>query len=197
MTEASTCATLVSAAMPTSSFRNLVPHVHVTALVHPSAELIGEVDLGEYVSVWPACVLRGDRGAIVVGARTNLQDGTVAHATGGLSTTRIGRDCTVGHRAILHGCAVGDWCLVGMGAIIMDNAAVGEWSFVAAGALLPPGRAYQPRSFIMGVPARRVRDVTDAEVEVIRRSRQSYLDLAAEYAATGGASERHRAPGMP
>ena len=120
------------------ALEGLVPVVHPTAWVHPSAVLIGEVELGPNVSIWPTAVLRGDMGLIRFGADSNLQDGAVCHNTSGRSETLIGERVTVGHRAILHGCIVEDDCLIGMGAIVMDNARIGAGSFVAAGAVVPP-----------------------------------------------------------
>ncbi len=167
--------------MPITPYRNLAPEVHASCFVHPSSEIIGEVRLGKDVSVWPGVILRGDRGAIVVDARTNLQDGVIAHATGGISSTTIGADCTVGHRAILHGCQVGVHCLIGMGAILMDNTVLGEWCFVGAGALLTPKKEFAPRSLILGSPARRVREIGPSEIAVIERSTLAYLELAAAH----------------
>jgi gamma-carbonic anhydrase len=149
--------------------------------VHPSAQLLGEVELHEDSSVWPSCVLRGDVGSITVGARSNVQDGTVAHATGGVSVTRVGLETTIGHRVVLHGCLVGDHCLVGMSSTLLDNASLGEWCFVAAGSLVPPGRIFEPRSFIMGSPAKRVREVGARDLEAIDHAWRVYLDLVKGY----------------
>lgn len=164
--------------MPIESFENHSPRVHRAAFVHPGAWLIGDVEIGEDASIWPTAVLRGDHGLIHIGPRTSIQDGSVAHATIQISETRIGAECTVGHRAILHGCIVGDRCLVGMGSILMDNAKIGDESFIAAGSLIPPGKEFPARSFIVGAPARRTRDVTDKELMMIQFSWQSYQDLA-------------------
>ncbi len=122
--------------MPIESFGSNSPRVHPLAFVHPGAHLIGDVDVGEEASVWPAAVLRGDHGPISIGARTSVQDGCVAHATENRSQTRIGMECTIGHRVVLHGCRVADHCLVGMGSVLLDNAEIGEWSFVGAASLL-------------------------------------------------------------
>jgi gamma-carbonic anhydrase len=164
--------------VPIETFEQHTPRIHPSAFVHPSAHLIGDVQLDDESSVWPTAVLRGDHGAILIGPRTSIQDGSVAHSTHGTSETRIGAECTVGHRAILHGCRVGDRCLVGMGSILLDNSEIGDDSFVAAGALVPPNRKYPPRSFILGSPARRMREVTLQEVEWIRYSCEAYRDLA-------------------
>jgi len=168
--------------MPIESVGELKPVVHPTAFVHPGAWVLADVHLAEDVSVWPLCVLRGDSGRITIGARTNLQDGTIAHATTGESITTIGADCTVGHRVTLHGCTVGDRCLVGMGSTILDNAVLGDECFVAAGTLVPPGKVFEPRSFIIGTPGKRLREVTARELEMIDRAGRSYLRLMALHA---------------
>ena len=155
----------------------MTPKIHPTAFVHPSAVLIEEVTLDEEVSVWQTAVLRGDMGAIRLGARSNVQDGAVAHATLGTSHTSVGTECTIGHRAVLHGCSIGDHCLIGMGSIVLDNAEIGDWSFVAAGSLITPGKKYEAGSFLMGSPAKRIRPVKDSEREWIQHSCMVYLEL--------------------
>lgn len=155
----------------------MTPKIHPTAFVHPSAVLIEDVTLSEEVNVWPTAVLRGDMGFIKLGARTNFQDGAVAHATMGSSNTSVGEECTIGHRAVLHGCTIGHHCLVGMGSIVLDNVEVGDWSFIAAGSLLTPGKKYEPGSFLMGSPAKRIRGVKDSEREWIQHSCMVYLEL--------------------
>jgi carbonic anhydrase/acetyltransferase-like protein (isoleucine patch superfamily) len=168
------------------NFERFVPHVAPDAFVHPAATVIGEVELGAEASVWPSAALRGDHGAIRVGARTSVQDGTVAHATENVSQVLVGSECTVGHRAVLHGCRVGDHCLVGMGSILLDNVELGEWCFVGAGTLLTPGKTFPAGSFILGSPGRRIRDVTSQEKEWIVYSWKAYLDLTRRYRARGG-----------
>jgi carbonic anhydrase/acetyltransferase-like protein (isoleucine patch superfamily) len=160
------------------SFQRFTPEVHATAFVEETACVIGEVRLAAGVSVWFQAVLRGDVGPIVVGERTNIQDGCVVHCTRGKFVTTIGADVTVGHRAILHGCTIADRVLVGMGAIVMDGVAVGEDVLIAAGALVSPGTKVPPRSLVIGSPARVKRPLTDAEVEQIRRSAASYIEYA-------------------
>ena len=137
--------------------------------------------LEEDVSVWPTTVLRGDSGTIHVKARTNVQDGTIGHATGGVSKTTIGTQCTIGHRVILHGCTVGDRCLIGMGSILLDGVELGDDCFVAAGSLVTPGKKFEARSFLMGSPARRVREVTSEELAQIDKSWRVYLELMRGY----------------
>jgi carbonic anhydrase/acetyltransferase-like protein (isoleucine patch superfamily) len=165
--------------MPIESYRGLVPSIHPHAWVHGSAQILGDVRLEEDASVWPTSVLRGDCGAIFVGARTNIQDGTIAHATTGFSQTTLGAECTIGHRTILHGCTVGNRCLVGMGSIVLDGVELGDDCFVAAGSLLTPGKRFEPRSFVMGAPAKRIREVTEHDLEVIKLSWQIYQGLLA------------------
>ncbi len=171
--------------MPIESFEKLTPRVHPSAFVHSGAFLLGDVVVGEEASIWPAVVLRGDHGGIVVGARTSIQDGSVAHATEGISQTVIGAECTVGHRVVLHGCRVGDHCLVGMGSVLMDNAELGEWCFLGAGSLVPPGKVFPPRSFLLGSPARRLREIGAREQEHIEYAWRAYQDLARRYRTQG------------
>jgi len=150
--------------------------------VHESAIVIGEVTIGPYVSVWPSVVLRGDQGGVFIGAETNIQDGTIAHATGGVSQTRVGKQVTVGHRVLLHGCTVEDRCLIGMGAILLDNCHIGEECLIGAGALVPVGRVIPPRSLVLGVPGKVVRTLTDKDIEdVVLHGHREYMKLAEEY----------------
>jgi carbonic anhydrase/acetyltransferase-like protein (isoleucine patch superfamily) len=167
--------------MSSEAFENLLPIVHPTAFVHPSAQLLGDVKLDEDVSVWPTTVLRGDCGTIHIGARTNVQDGSVAHATTGMSQTSIGIECTIGHRVILHGCTVGNRCLIGMGSIVLDGAEIGDESFVAAGSVVTPGKKFPPRSFILGSPAKRIREVSETDLMMIDGAWRSYLRLMHAY----------------
>jgi len=166
-------------------YQGFEPKVHDLAYVHPSAQLIGEVDVGPEASVWPCAVMRGDNGAVALGARSNFQDGAIAHATLGQSRTTIGQECTIGHRAVLHGCTVGDSCLVGIGAVVLDHAVLGDWCFVAAGALIPPNRKFPPKSFIMGSPAKVVREVSTKDMEWIAHSWRVYQDLCRAYRGGG------------
>lgn len=169
--------------MSSEPFREFSPRVHGTAWVHPSAQLLGDVELSEEVNVWPLTVLRGDCGTIRIGPRTNVQDGTIAHATAGFSETTIGADCTIGHRVILHGCTVGDRCLIGMGSVLLDGCVIGAGSFVAAGSLVTPGKVFEPGSFIVGSPAKRVREVRESDLAMIENANKVYLELVKEYRA--------------
>ena len=134
----------------------VAPVVHPTAWVHPDATVIGRVELGAEVSVWPQAVLRGDYGEIRVGARTSIQDGTVLHTTEQHPTV-IGADCVVGHLAHLEGCTVGDRCLIGSNSVVLNRVVVGDGSLVGAGALVAEGTVVPPDCRALGVPAR-IRD---------------------------------------
>ena len=155
---------------------------HSKALfVAANAAVIGSVELGEHSSVWYGAVLRGDTEPIRIGARSNIQDGTVVHTDDGFPTT-IGDDVTVGHNVILHGCTIEDGCTIGMGAILLNGSRVGANSLVAAGALLPEGREYPPDSLIMGVPARPVRELTQEELARVSEGAAIYILRAREHA---------------
>jgi gamma-carbonic anhydrase len=162
-------------------FGGKLPVIGAGVYVAPNAVVIGDVTLGDESSVWFGCVVRGDVGWIRIGKRTNIQDVSVVHVTGGLANTTIGDDVTVGHRAILHGCTVGDGCLVGMGATVMDNAVVGEGSLIGAGALVTPGTRIPPRSLVLGAPAKVVRPVKDHEAKMGIVGAEHYVALARAY----------------
>ena len=158
------------------------PCIGASVFVAPSAELIGSVELGENSSVWFQCVLRGDIAPIRIGAHSNIQDGTIIHTDPG-APTLVGDWVTVGHRAVLHGCTVGNNCLIGMGAVLLDHVQVGEGSIVAAGALVTENTVIPPRSLYMGVPAKRRREVTEEEQAFIRMHAEHYLQHKANYLA--------------
>ncbi len=165
---------------------NLLPHgdtlpqVAESAWVAPGAYVIGDVSLGEESSVWYGAVLRGDTEPIRIGARTNVQDGCILHADPGYPVV-VGEGCVVGHNAVVHGCEIGDNCLVGMGATVMNGAKIGEGSVVAAGAVVPEGREFPPRSLVVGIPAKRVGDVTDEQAADIERGASEYVERAAAH----------------
>ena len=166
-------------------YKGIEPRVDPAAWVHETAVLIGDVEVKARATVWPTSVLRGDQGAVVVGEETSIQDGTVAHCTGGMSTTVIGARCTVGHRVVLHGCVVEDDCMIGMGAILLDNCRIGSGSIIGAGALIPVGKNIPPRSKVMGVPGRIVGEVSDWEYELmIGGGHHEYQKLLSDYQPT-------------
>jgi carbonic anhydrase/acetyltransferase-like protein (isoleucine patch superfamily) len=170
--------------VPTLPYLDRQPIVDPTVFLAPGAWVIGDVTLGPSVSVWYGAVLRGDADHIEVGARSNVQDGAVLHVDAGRPCL-VGEDCTIGHRAIVHGCTVGRSSLVGMGAVLLSGATIGEESLVGAGAVVPEGRLFAPRSLILGHPARLIRVLSDEEVErLVRPGAGNYLEYA----------KGHRAP---
>ena len=167
-------------------YREILPRIAASAFVHPAAVVIGDVELGEGASVWPQATLRGDEGRIVVGAGTNIQDGTTVHMTGGLSHTTMGAHVTVGHNCILHGCTIGDNALIGMGAIILDNAVVGEGALIGAGSLVTQNKVIPPGAMAFGNPAKVVRELNDEERAQLQVAWQHYVEQARIHAAGAG-----------
>ena len=168
-------------------FRNIHPQLGKNVYVDPSAVVIGRVKLGDDVSIWPCAVLRGDENDIAIGARSNIQDGSILHIVSagneppsGIPLT-IGEDVTVGHGVILHGCTIGNFCLIGMGATVLDGAVLEDFVFVGAGAVVTPKKRLSSGGLYLGNPARRVRDLTDAEKAELRVSADHYVALKNEY----------------
>ena len=157
-----------------------MPNIHPTAYVHPAAVVTGDVTLGARVSVWPTAVIRGDTDSIVIGPDTNVQDGTIIHVDHGVPTT-IGARVGIGHRAIVHGATIEDDVLIAMGAILLNHVHVGTGSIIGAGAVCTEGMQIPPNSLVLGVPARVVRDTSEAERARIRQTVESYLTLQDEY----------------
>lgn len=162
-------------------FRGAMPRVHPTAYIDDSAQIIGDVEIGEESSVWMCVVIRGDVHQIRIGRRTNIQDGTIVHVMRGTHATTIGDDVTVGHGAILHGCTIEDRCLIGMGATLLDGVTVGHDAIVAAGTLLPEGATVPPRSLAMGTPGKVKRELSDADVASIRDYAERYVGYRLDY----------------
>lgn len=156
------------------------PTIHPTAYIHPSAVVVGDVTLGARVSVWPTAVIRGDTDRITIGADTNVQDGTIIHVDHGVPTT-IGARVGIGHRAIVHGATIEDDVLIAMGAVLLNRVHVGTGSIVGAGAVCTEGMRIPSNSLVVGVPARVLRQTTEAERERIRNTVESYLDLQEAY----------------
>ena len=163
-------------------FKNHAPRVAPSAYVDESAQVIGDVVIGEESSVWMNAVVRGDVNHIRIGSRTNVQDGTIVHVMRDPShPTTVGDDVTVGHGVVLHGCTVANRCLIGMGAILLNGSSVGEDCIVAAGTLLPEGMAVPGRSLVMGSPGRVRRALTDDEIAFILQSAQNYVTYRLDY----------------
>jgi carbonic anhydrase/acetyltransferase-like protein (isoleucine patch superfamily) len=163
------------------SLGDISPLVDPTAWIAPGAVLAGDVTVGPEASVWYATVVRGDGDAIVIGARSNIQDGCVLHTDPGLRLV-VGEGVSVGHRAVLHGCVIEDGVLVGMGAIVMNGARIGAGSIVAAGALVTEGVQVPPRSLVVGAPAKVRRELTEDEVQHIRHNADHYVAAARQHA---------------
>ncbi len=152
-----------------------------SAYLDPSAQVIGDVTIGDESSLWMHVVVRGDVNTIRIGRRTNVQDGSVVHVMRGTHPTTIGDEVTIGHGALVHGCTLGDRVLVGMGAIVLNGAVVGDDTIVAAGSLVVEGMQVPPRSLVMGSPARVRRALTDEEVASIRQYADNYVGYRLDY----------------
>ncbi len=169
-------------------FEDLKPRIAPSAYIDATALVIGDVDIGEDASVWPLCVVRGDIQRVRIGARSNIQDGAIIHVTHdsrfcpGGQPTLIGDAVTVGHKAILHACTIGDLCLIGMGAIVMDQAVLKPGVMVGAGGLVPPGKILESGFLYVGSPVRALRPLSDREQEFLSYSAENYVRL----------KERHR-----
>jgi carbonic anhydrase/acetyltransferase-like protein (isoleucine patch superfamily) len=169
--------------MPIYALADTAPDLHPDSWVAPSADLIGAVRLGAGASIWFGAVVRADNGTIAIGARSNVQDGAVLHSDPHAPLT-LGEDCTIGHRAVLHGCTIGDRVLIGMGATVLNDAVIAEDCMVGAGALVTEGKSFPPRSLIVGAPARAVRTLTDEQLAGLRLSAAVYVEKAAHYRDT-------------
>lgn len=167
--------------MPRYRIAGHEPQVAATAWVAPSADLIGDVQLGAHASVWFGAVIRADNTPILVGDRANIQEGAMLHSDPGAPLT-VGEGCTIGHHAILHGCTLGAHILVGMGATVLNRAVIGEHCLVGAGALVTEGKVFPPGQLIVGSPARAIRALTDAEIAALTLSADHYAAKAAQFA---------------
>ena len=168
--------------MPLYEIDGARPQLGEGAWVAPSADLIGDVRLGNRCSVWFGAVIRADNTPIILGDETNVQDGAIGHSDPGAPLT-LGARVTVGHQAILHGCAVEDEALIGMGARILNGAVIGAQCIVGAGALVTEGKTFEARSLIVGSPARAVRQLSEEQVAMLRLSAAHYAEKGARYAA--------------
>ncbi len=162
------------------------PRIGRGVFLAPNATVIGDVEIADEASIWFGAVLRGDIGPIRVGPRTNVQDLACVHMTGGVSAATLGADVTVGHGAILHGCTIGDRCLVGMGSVVLDNAEIGEGSVIAAGSVVTARSVFPPRSLVRGTPARLLREVNEAEGALGIDGARHYLENARRFRAICG-----------
>jgi len=169
-------------------YKEWFPKLAKNVWIAPNATVVGNVEMGEDVSIWFGCVIRGDVHYIKIGDRTNIQDLSMIHVThykkpdmSDGHPTIIGNDVTIGHRVMLHGCRIEDACLIGMNATILDGAVIGKESIVGAGALVTGGKKFPPRSLILGSPAKVVRELSDKEVEELYASAKRYVEFKNEY----------------
>ncbi|MSO57176.1 MAG: gamma carbonic anhydrase family protein [Acidobacteria bacterium] len=167
------------------SHRGVLPRVHSSAFIDESAQVIGDVEIGEDSSVWMCAVARGDVNWIRIGRRTNIQDGTVIHVMHQTHPTAIGDEVTIGHAAVVHGCTIEDRCLIGMGAILLNGARIGSGSIVAAGSLVVEGMHVPPGSLVMGSPGKVRRSLTDVEIADIRMYADRYVGYRLDYMKVG------------
>ena len=177
--------------MTLRAFNNKRPNLGASVYIDDSAVLIGDVTLGNDVSIWPTAVLRADVAHITIGDGTNIQDGCVLHVShaGHYSAKghplTIGKGVTIGHRAVLHACTIGDYCLIGIGAIIMDDAVLDPYVMLAAGTLVPPGKHLAGGFLYVGSPAKVMRPLTEHEISYLEYSAQHYVTLKNEYLNAG------------
>jgi gamma-carbonic anhydrase len=158
-------------------FQNKTPNIHKTAFIAENAVIIGDVEIGESASIWYNCVLRGDVNFIRIGAKSNIQDGTIIHVSRNDFPTIIEREVTVGHSATLHGCYIETGSLIGIGTTILDGARIGKNSLIAAGSLVTPNTIIPERSFALGSPARVKRELSDEEIQNLQKFWQNYVTL--------------------
>lgn len=159
-------------------YRGIQPRIAASAYIDPSAQVIGDVSVGERSSIWPNVTARGDVNSIRIGDESNIQDNSVLHCDAGLFPLVIGSRVTVGHLAMLHGCTIEDGCLIGIGAIVLNGARIGAGSVIAAGAVVPEGAQIPPGSMVMGVPAKVKRELTGEERERFSQNAKHYVESA-------------------
>ncbi|GBC88332.1 Galactoside O-acetyltransferase [bacterium HR13] len=162
-------------------YRGVYPQIHPSVYLSENVVIVGDVHIGEDSSVWFGTVIRGDVNYIRIGKRTNIQDNCVVHVTHDTYPTIVGDGVTVGHRVVLHGCTLGNYVLVGMGAVVMDGVEVEDYVLIGAGALLTPGRRIPSGVLVAGVPAKIIRDLKPEEVELIKRSAENYVAYKNSY----------------
>jgi len=177
-------------------YKGIWPKLGERVFVDVSAQVIGDVELGDHASVWMNAVVRGDVHSIRIGAYTNIQDNCVVHVFKATQATLVADHVTVGHSATIHGCRIDAWCLIGMGATILNDALVGEECIVAAGTLVPEGMVIPPRSLVMGLPAKVRRPITEEERLGLRRYADNYFEYKETYLIET-AGETDAPPGGP
>jgi carbonic anhydrase/acetyltransferase-like protein (isoleucine patch superfamily) len=162
-------------------WKGVLPTIDATAFVAPTAVVIGDTVIGPETSIWFGCVVRGDVHRIRIGARVNIQDGSVVHCTGGRSPTEIGDGASIGHMVLIHGCTLEPGSFVGSKACVLDNVVVETGAMVAAGAVVPPGKRVPKGELWSGNPARKLRDLEPRDIEMVRRVETGYVGRGAAY----------------
>lgn len=162
-------------------YRGVVPQIAATAYIDPSAQVIGDVVIGDRSSVWPNVTIRGDTNSIRIGDETSIQDNSVLHCDPAPFALKVGSRVTVGHQAMLHGCVIEDDCLIGIGAIVLNGAKIGRGSVIAAGAVIAEGAQIPEYSMVMGVPGKVKREITPEERERFRHNADHYVEAARIY----------------
>jgi len=172
------------------SYKGIWPEIRDSAFVAPSADIIGDVKIGDQSSIWFQCVIRGDVNSIRIGNRTNIQDQSTLHVTRKKYSLDIGDDVTAGHRVMLHGCKVGNRVLIGMSSTIMDGAEIGDDCVIGAGALVTQGKKIPPGMLAMGSPAKVIRPLTNEEKAYLKTSAANYVADGADYLLSLGKPQR-------
>ena len=162
-------------------YKGRIPKLHASVFVADGAKIIGDVEIGEDSGIWFNAVIRGDVNYIHIGPRTNIQDNSVLHVTSKTAPLNIGSDVTIGHSAVLHGCTIDDYCLIGMGAIVLDRAHIHRNSMVAAGAIVLEGFDVPEGMLVAGVPAKVKRELTEEEKQFIHQSAENYVGYVQAY----------------
>ena len=163
------------------TYKGITPTIDPSVFIADGVHIIGDVEIGKDSSVWYNTVIRGDVNYIRIGERTNIQDNTVVHVTNKKFPTHIGSNVTIGHSAVIHACTINDYSLIGMGAIVLDDAKVGPFTLIAAGAVVTMGMVIPEGTLAAGVPAKIIRTLTDDEREFLIKSAQNYIDYVATY----------------
>lgn len=173
--------------MSIRTYKGIKPTLGEAVFIDESAVVIGDVTIADDVSVWPMAVVRGDVESIIIGQGSNVQDGSVLHVSHAGKYSEqghpltIGKNVTIGHKAVVHACTVGDYCLIGIGAIILDDAVIEDYVMLGAGALVPPGKTLESGYLYVGAPAKQARPLTDSEKEFLQYSAAHYIELKNDY----------------
>lgn len=161
-------------------YNNIHPNVHDSVFIAPGSYIIGDTTVGANSTIWFGAVLRGDENSITIGEKTSIQDNVTIHQSADTPVI-VGDEVTVGHNAVIHGCKIGNRCIIGMGSTIMDNVEIGEECIIGANTLIPPGKKIPPRSLVMGSPGKVVKEITEKHEDLIQLSIDTYVQKGIEY----------------